>query len=130
MKVINMIRVERSCKRPFEEGRVQGSWKEVQWRQCEEQMSRIREQVILRSKSNPERGPTLDTMSLGKAQSKDGIENLITSSRTDTDQYGNDGATFSNRPVSNNWRDVCAGKMDVSHDQIKKNSYSMIRHGA
>ncbi|GJX60162.1 reverse transcriptase domain-containing protein [Tanacetum coccineum] len=31
--------------------RVQGSWKEVQWRQREEQMSRIREQVILRTKS-------------------------------------------------------------------------------
>ncbi|GJY22167.1 hypothetical protein Tco_0394733, partial [Tanacetum coccineum] len=46
--------------------RVKGSWKEVQWRQREEQMSRIREQVILRSKSNPERGPTSDPMSLGK----------------------------------------------------------------
>nr|GEU68445.1 reverse transcriptase domain-containing protein [Tanacetum cinerariifolium] len=30
--------------------RVQGSWKEVQWRQREEKMSRIREQVILRTK--------------------------------------------------------------------------------
>ncbi|GJT79983.1 hypothetical protein Tco_1054325 [Tanacetum coccineum] len=35
--------------------RVQGSWKEVQWRQCEEQMSRIKEQVILRTKNSSRR---------------------------------------------------------------------------
>ncbi|GJS56489.1 reverse transcriptase domain-containing protein [Tanacetum coccineum] len=32
--------------------RVQGSWKEIQWHQREEQMSRIREQVILRTKNS------------------------------------------------------------------------------
>ncbi|GJV42721.1 hypothetical protein Tco_1421161 [Tanacetum coccineum] len=37
--------------------RVQGSWKEVQWHQREEQMSRIREQAILRARSNSERRP-------------------------------------------------------------------------
>ncbi|GKB88371.1 hypothetical protein Tco_0960643 [Tanacetum coccineum] len=36
--------------------RVQGSWKEVQWRQREEQMSRIKEQVILRTKNSSGRG--------------------------------------------------------------------------
>ncbi|GJV67720.1 hypothetical protein Tco_1483229 [Tanacetum coccineum] len=40
--------------------RVQGLRKEVQWRQREEQMSRIREQVILKTKSNSERGPDSD----------------------------------------------------------------------
>ncbi|GKD88695.1 hypothetical protein Tco_1364202, partial [Tanacetum coccineum] len=30
--------------------RVQVPWKEVQWRQCEEKMSRIKEQAILRKK--------------------------------------------------------------------------------
>ncbi|GKD38299.1 reverse transcriptase domain-containing protein [Tanacetum coccineum] len=54
--------------------RVQGSWKEVQWHQREEQMSRIREQVILRSKSNLGRGPTSDPMSLGKTQSEEGTK--------------------------------------------------------
>nr|GEV16153.1 reverse transcriptase domain-containing protein [Tanacetum cinerariifolium] len=44
--------------------RVQGLWKEVQWRQLEEQMSMIREQVILRTKSNSRIEPTLDLMSL------------------------------------------------------------------
>ncbi|GKC79206.1 hypothetical protein Tco_1129980 [Tanacetum coccineum] len=48
--------------------RVQGSRKEVQWRQRKEKMSRIRKQVILRSKSNPGRGPTSDPMSLGKTR--------------------------------------------------------------
>ncbi|GKD38795.1 hypothetical protein Tco_1259002 [Tanacetum coccineum] len=57
-------------------------------------MSRIREQVILRSKSNPERGPTLDTMSLGKAQSKDGIEEVFTISQERSDQYVTMGATL------------------------------------
>ncbi|GKC95294.1 reverse transcriptase domain-containing protein, partial [Tanacetum coccineum] len=37
--------------------KVQGSWKEVQWRQHEEQMSRIREQAILRARSNSRRRP-------------------------------------------------------------------------
>ncbi|GKF28458.1 hypothetical protein Tco_0094800 [Tanacetum coccineum] len=44
--------------------RVQGLWKEVQWRQREEQMPMIREQVILRTKSNSGIGSTLDPMSL------------------------------------------------------------------
>ncbi|GJU13609.1 hypothetical protein Tco_1136005 [Tanacetum coccineum] len=46
--------------------RVQGLWKEVQWRQREEQMSRIREQVILITKSNSGIGHTSDPMSLKK----------------------------------------------------------------
>ncbi|GKB20370.1 reverse transcriptase domain-containing protein [Tanacetum coccineum] len=33
--------------------RVQGSWKEVQWHQREEQISKIREKVILRTKTAP-----------------------------------------------------------------------------
>ncbi|GJV72563.1 hypothetical protein Tco_1492558 [Tanacetum coccineum] len=37
--------------------RVQGSWKEMQWRQREEKMSRIREQAILRTKSSSGHGP-------------------------------------------------------------------------
>ncbi|GKB44315.1 hypothetical protein Tco_0889257 [Tanacetum coccineum] len=36
--------------------RVQGVWKEIQWRQHEEQMSKIKEQVILRTKNNSGRG--------------------------------------------------------------------------
>ncbi|GJZ76243.1 reverse transcriptase domain-containing protein [Tanacetum coccineum] len=61
--------------------RVQGSWKEVQWCQREEQMSRIREQVILRSKSNSGRGPTSDPMSLEKTRSKEGTEEVYTISQ-------------------------------------------------
>ncbi|GKC92909.1 reverse transcriptase domain-containing protein, partial [Tanacetum coccineum] len=36
--------------------RVQGSWEEVQWHQREEQMSKIKEQVILRTKNSSRRG--------------------------------------------------------------------------
>ncbi|GJT27483.1 reverse transcriptase domain-containing protein [Tanacetum coccineum] len=50
--------------------RVQGSWKEVQWRQREEQMSRIREQVILRTKSNSKRGPDSGPVSFEKHRAK------------------------------------------------------------
>ncbi|GKD25785.1 reverse transcriptase domain-containing protein [Tanacetum coccineum] len=46
--------------------RVQGSWKEVQWHQREEQMSRKREQVILRTKNSSERGPNSGLVSLEK----------------------------------------------------------------
>ncbi|GJW73887.1 hypothetical protein Tco_0133257 [Tanacetum coccineum] len=45
---------------------VQGSWKEVQWRQCKQQMSRIREQVILRTKSSSGRGPNSSPVPLEK----------------------------------------------------------------
>ncbi|GJZ63894.1 hypothetical protein Tco_0620315 [Tanacetum coccineum] len=58
-------RVERLCENANTWKRVQGAWKELQWRQREEQMSRIREQVILRARSNsgkrPSSGATLTT---------------------------------------------------------------------
>ncbi|GJX68085.1 hypothetical protein Tco_0303812 [Tanacetum coccineum] len=44
--------------------KVQGSWKEVRWCQRKEQMSRIREQVILRTKNISERGPNSGPVSL------------------------------------------------------------------
>ncbi|GKC19382.1 hypothetical protein Tco_1021532 [Tanacetum coccineum] len=50
--------------------RVQGSWKEVQWRQRKEQMSRIREQVILRTKSNSRRRPDSGPVSSEKHRAK------------------------------------------------------------
>nr|GEU51588.1 reverse transcriptase domain-containing protein [Tanacetum cinerariifolium] len=59
--------------------RVQGSWKEVQWRQRKEQMSRIREQAILRSRSNSERRPGLGLVSLEKTRSKEDIEEVLPS---------------------------------------------------
>nr|GEY12216.1 hypothetical protein [Tanacetum cinerariifolium] len=37
--------------------KVQGTWKEIQWRQRKEQISKIQEQVILRTKNNSRRGP-------------------------------------------------------------------------
>ncbi|GJS47340.1 reverse transcriptase domain-containing protein [Tanacetum coccineum] len=46
--------------------RVHGLWKEVQWRQHEEKMSRIREQAILRARSNSGRRPSLGLVSLEK----------------------------------------------------------------
>ncbi|GJW28187.1 hypothetical protein Tco_0045062 [Tanacetum coccineum] len=50
--------------------RVQGSWKEVQWHQREEQMSRIRKQSILRARSNSGRRPGSGPVSLEKTRGK------------------------------------------------------------
>ncbi|GKC47072.1 hypothetical protein Tco_1064794 [Tanacetum coccineum] len=93
VKVINMIREEGNRKSPFKE-RSPGSWKEIQWRQHEEKMSRIREQVILRSKGNPERRPTSDTMSLGRTRNKEGTEEVFTISQERPNQYVTMGATL------------------------------------
>nr|GFA29339.1 hypothetical protein [Tanacetum cinerariifolium] len=57
--------------------RVQGSWKEVQWHQCEEKMSRIREQTILRARSNSRRGPSSGSASLEKTQRKEDVEEYL-----------------------------------------------------
>ncbi|GKC01841.1 hypothetical protein Tco_0993451 [Tanacetum coccineum] len=54
--------------------RVQGSWKEVQWRQREEKMSRIREQVILRTKSSSGQGPNSSLVPLEKTWGKENTE--------------------------------------------------------
>nr|GEW32717.1 reverse transcriptase domain-containing protein [Tanacetum cinerariifolium] len=51
--------------------RVQGSRKEVQWRQHKELMSRIREQVILRTKSSSRRAPNSGSVSLEKTWDKE-----------------------------------------------------------
>ncbi|GJW76064.1 reverse transcriptase domain-containing protein [Tanacetum coccineum] len=140
VKVINMIRVEGSRKRPFKEGRsgimnelaflaipqsqltdepiilegiiegnqVQrilvdgGSSSEIMYEHCfrnlivniRSRLQRIREQVILRSKSNPGRGPTSDPMSLGKTRSKEGTEEVFTISQECLDQYITMGGTL------------------------------------
>ncbi|GKB93512.1 reverse transcriptase domain-containing protein [Tanacetum coccineum] len=56
--------------------RVQDLRKEVQWRQREEQMSRIREQVILRTKSSSGRGPNLGPVLLEKTWDKEDTEEV------------------------------------------------------
>ncbi|GJZ68941.1 reverse transcriptase domain-containing protein [Tanacetum coccineum] len=58
--------------------KVQGSWKEVQWCQRKEQMSRIREQVILRTKNISERGPNSGPVSLEKTWDREDIEEVFT----------------------------------------------------
>ncbi|GKB06257.1 hypothetical protein Tco_0834490 [Tanacetum coccineum] len=73
---------------------VQGSWKEVQWHQHEEQISRIREQAILRARSNSERRPGSGLVSLEKTRSKEDIEEVFTISHECSDQYVTMGATF------------------------------------
>ncbi|GJY53391.1 hypothetical protein Tco_0445055 [Tanacetum coccineum] len=55
---------------------------------------KIREQVILRSKSNPGRGPTSDPMPLGKTRSKEGTSEVFTISQERLDQYMTMGATL------------------------------------
>ncbi|GJW86610.1 hypothetical protein Tco_0161950 [Tanacetum coccineum] len=67
--------------------RVQVLWKEVQWRKREEQMSRIREQVILRIKSNSGIRPTLDPMSLEKTWGRENAKEAFTISHEHLDQY-------------------------------------------
>ncbi|GJZ37818.1 hypothetical protein Tco_0584009 [Tanacetum coccineum] len=74
--------------------RVQGSWKEVQWHQREEKMSRIREQAILRGRSNFERRPGLGPVSLEKTRSKEDIEEVFTISHERPNQYVTMGATL------------------------------------
>ncbi|GJX58062.1 hypothetical protein Tco_0289452, partial [Tanacetum coccineum] len=74
--------------------RVQGLWKEVQWRQREEQMSRIREQVILRTKSNSGIGPTSDPMSLEKTWDRENAKEAFTISHKHPDQYVTMGTTL------------------------------------
>ncbi|GKA36971.1 reverse transcriptase domain-containing protein [Tanacetum coccineum] len=74
--------------------KVQGSWKEVQWHQREEKMSRIREQVILKSKSNSDRGPSSGPMLLEKTRSKEDAEEVFTLSHERPDQYVTMGATL------------------------------------
>ncbi|GKB55848.1 hypothetical protein Tco_0912034, partial [Tanacetum coccineum] len=56
--------------------RVQDLRKEVQWRQREEQMSRIREQVILRTKSSSGRGPNSGPVLLEKTWDKEDTEEV------------------------------------------------------
>ncbi|GJY38114.1 hypothetical protein Tco_0424478 [Tanacetum coccineum] len=60
-------------------------------------MSRIREQVILSSKSNSERGPTLDPMSLEKTRSKEGTEEVFTISQERPKQYVTMAATLTTK---------------------------------
>ncbi|GJW27989.1 hypothetical protein Tco_0044864 [Tanacetum coccineum] len=74
--------------------RLQGSWKEVQWHQRKEQMSRIREQAILRARSNSGRRPGLSPVSLEKTRSKEDIEEVFTISHERLDQYVTMGATL------------------------------------
>ncbi|GJT77337.1 hypothetical protein Tco_1044062 [Tanacetum coccineum] len=50
--------------------KVQGSWKEVQWHQREEQMSRIIEQAILRMKSSFGHRPNQGSMPLEETRNK------------------------------------------------------------
>ncbi|GJW96849.1 hypothetical protein Tco_0178657 [Tanacetum coccineum] len=74
--------------------RVQGSWKEVQWRQREEQMSRIREQAIIRARSNSRRRHGSGPVSLEKTRNKEDIEEVFTISHERPDQYVTMGATL------------------------------------
>ncbi|GJV42715.1 hypothetical protein Tco_1421155 [Tanacetum coccineum] len=74
--------------------RVQGSWKEVQWRQPEEQTSMIREQAILRARSNSRRRPGSGPVSIEKTRNKEDIEEVFTISHECLDQYVTMGATL------------------------------------
>ncbi|GKB79303.1 hypothetical protein Tco_0946198 [Tanacetum coccineum] len=67
--------------------RLQGSWKEVQWRQRKEQISRIREQEILRARSNSGRRPGSGPVSLEKTRSNGDIEEVFTISHERPDQF-------------------------------------------
>ncbi|GKE14304.1 hypothetical protein Tco_1421881 [Tanacetum coccineum] len=66
--------------------KVQGSWKEVQWRQPKEQMSRIKEQVILRTKNNFGRGPDLGPVSPKKTWGREDAEEVFTIGHERPDQ--------------------------------------------
>ncbi|GJT40510.1 reverse transcriptase domain-containing protein [Tanacetum coccineum] len=74
--------------------RVQGSWKEVQWHQRKEQMSRIREQAIIRARSNSRRRPGSGPVSFEKIRNKEDIEEVFTTSHERLNQYVTMGATL------------------------------------
>nr|GFA39192.1 reverse transcriptase domain-containing protein [Tanacetum cinerariifolium] len=67
--------------------RVQGSWKEVQWSQREEQMYRLREQVTLRTRSNSGRRSSSGPLSLEKTKRKEDVEEISIISHERSDQY-------------------------------------------
>ncbi|GJW23257.1 hypothetical protein Tco_0033879 [Tanacetum coccineum] len=64
------------------------------WRQREEQISRIKEQAILRTRSNSGRRPGLGLVLLEKTRSKEDIEEVFTISHERPDQYVTVGATL------------------------------------
>ncbi|GKB66919.1 reverse transcriptase domain-containing protein [Tanacetum coccineum] len=66
--------------------RVQSLWKEVQWRQREEKMSMIREQVILRTKSSSGRGPNSGPMPLEKTRGRENTKEVFTISHEHPNQ--------------------------------------------
>ncbi|GJX07995.1 hypothetical protein Tco_0195927 [Tanacetum coccineum] len=74
--------------------RVQGSWKEVQWRQREEQMSRIKEQVILRTKNSSRRGLNFSPVSLEKMWDKEDTEEVCIISHERSDRSATMGTTL------------------------------------
>ncbi|GKD47803.1 reverse transcriptase domain-containing protein [Tanacetum coccineum] len=73
---------------------VQGSWKEVQWRQHKEQMSSIREQAILRTKSSSDHGPNQGPVPLEKTWDKENTKEILTSSQERLNQYVTIGTTL------------------------------------
>ncbi|GJV92559.1 reverse transcriptase domain-containing protein [Tanacetum coccineum] len=73
---------------------VQGTWKEIQWRQRDEQMSRVREQVIPRTKNNSERGPDSGPTSPEKTWGREDADEVFTIGHECPDQYVMMGATL------------------------------------
>ncbi|GKE05067.1 reverse transcriptase domain-containing protein [Tanacetum coccineum] len=82
--------------------RVQGSRKEVQWRQREEKMSKIREQVILRTKSGFGRGRNSGPVSLEKTWDKEDTEEVCIISHERPDQHVTMGITGRGRASIDN----------------------------
>ncbi|GJY10120.1 hypothetical protein Tco_0378305 [Tanacetum coccineum] len=99
--------------------RVQGSWKETQWRQREQQMSRIREQASLRSKSNSGRGLSSGPMPVEKTRSKENAEEIFTTSHEHPDEYVTMGVM-----LTNNCRqllaDILRENMEVDYSSLNK----------
>ncbi|GKC71624.1 MAK10-like protein [Tanacetum coccineum] len=99
--------------------RVQGSWKEVQWRQREEQMSKIREQVILRTKSNSRRGPDSGPASPEKTCGREDAEEVFTIGYEHPDQHVTMGTT-----LTTNYKQLLANilreNMEVDYSSLNK----------
>nr|GEU93072.1 reverse transcriptase domain-containing protein [Tanacetum cinerariifolium] len=72
--------------------RVQDMWKETQWCQREEQMSRIREQVILKTKNNSKRGPDSGSVSPEKTWGREDAKEVFTIDHERPDLYVTMGA--------------------------------------
>ncbi|GJS86744.1 hypothetical protein Tco_0769380 [Tanacetum coccineum] len=106
--------------------RVQGSWKETQWRQREQQMSRIREQASLRSKVNSGRGALVRggvvRCQLKKTRCKRNAEEYSPPAMNITGRYVTMGSYVDKQLAGRYWQTFYGRNMEVFHGLLIQKS--------